>query len=93
MSDITASPVSFDLSLREADGEIKALLTILRSFWKKENQLMKTVTIPTPKAKEGSEEADDAVQEVLKEIETEFAKELTTTIKYPKIQILPLGMT
>ena len=51
LSDITASPVSFDLSLREADGEIQSTIDNIEKFWKKENQLMKTVTIPTPKAK------------------------------------------
>ena len=45
------------------------------------------------KSKEGSEEADDAVQEVLKEIETEFAKELDHDDKVPKDSNITLGMT
>lgn len=84
LSDITASPVPFDLSLREADGEIQSTIDNIEKFLEEREPIDENRNNTNTKSKEGSEEADDAVQEVLKEIETEFAKELDHDDKVPK---------
>lgn len=84
LSDITASPVPFDLSLREADGEIQSTIDNIEKFLEEREPIDENRSNTNTKSKEGSEEADDAVQEVLKEIETEFAKELDHDDKVPK---------
>lgn len=91
LSDITASPVSFDLSLREADGEIQSTIDNIEKFLEEREPIDENRNNTNTKSKEGSEEADDAVQEVLKEIETEFAKELDHDDKVPKDSNITTG--
>lgn len=91
LSDITASPVSFDLSLREADGEIQSTIDNIEKFLEEREPIDENRNNTNTKSKEGSEEADDAVQEVLKEIETEFAKELDHDNKVPKDSNITTG--
>lgn len=91
LSDITASPVPFDLSLREADGEIQSTIDNIEKFLEEREPIDENRNNTNTKSKEGSEEADDAVQEVLKEIETEFAKELDHDDKVPKDSNITTG--
>lgn len=91
LSDITASPVPFDLSLREADGEIQSTIDNIEKFLEEREPIDENRNNTNTKSKEGSEEADDAVQEVLKEIETEFAKELDHDNKVPKDSNITTG--
>lgn len=91
LSDITASPVSFDLSLREADGEIQSTIDNIEKFLEEREPIDENRNNTNTKSKEGSEEADDAVQEVLKEIETEFAKELDHDDEVPKDSNITTG--
>lgn len=91
LSDITASPVSFDLSLCEADGEIQSTIDNIEKFLEEREPIDENRNNTNTKSKEGSEEADDAVQEVLKEIETEFAKELDHDDKVPKDSNITTG--
>lgn len=91
LSDITASPVPFDLSLREADGEIQSTIDNIEKFLEEREPIDENRSNTNTKSKEGSEEADDAVQEVLKEIETEFAKELDHDDKVPKDSNITTG--
>lgn len=91
LSDITASPVSFDLSLREADGEIQSTIDNIEKFLEEREPIDENRNNTNTKSREGSEEADDAVQEVLKEIETEFAKELDHDDKVPKDSNITTG--
>lgn len=91
LSDITASPVPFDLSLREADGEIQSTIDNIEKFLEEREPIDENRNNTNTKSREGSEEADDAVQEVLKEIETEFAKELDHDDKVPKDSNITTG--
>lgn len=91
LSDITASPVPFDLSLREADGEIQSTIDNIEKFLEEREPIDENRNNTNTKSREGSEEADDAVQEVLKEIETEFAKELDHDNKVPKDSNITTG--
>ena len=91
LSDITASPVPFDLSLREADGEIQSTIDNIEKFLEEREPIDENRNNTNTKSKEGSEEADDAVQEVLKEIETEFAKELDHDDEVPKDSNITTG--
>lgn len=91
LSDITASPVPFDLSLREADGEIQSTIDNIEKFLEEREPIDENRNNTNTKSKEGSEEADDAVQEVLKEIETEFAKEFDHDDKVPKDSNITTG--
>ncbi|KAG8203887.1 hypothetical protein GWM34_01037, partial [Candida africana] len=91
LSDITASPVPFDLSLREADGEIQSTIDNIKKFLEEREPIDENRNNTNTKSREGSEEADDAVQEVLKEIETEFAKELDHDDKVPKDSNITTG--
>lgn len=91
LSDITASPVPFDLSLREADGEIQSTIDNIEKFLEEREPIDENRNNTNTKSREGSKEADDAVQEVLKEIETEFAKELDHDDKVPKDSNITTG--
>lgn len=89
LSDITASPVPFDLSLRDVDGEVQSTIDNIEKFLEEREPTNENRN--NTKSEERNEAAENAVQEVLREIEAETLKKLDHEEKVNKDSNISIG--